>query len=210
MSQKKPKPQAKSGPPPSLKVVETPKSRPNRWLIGGGGLGLAVLGAIFFLFRPDANQPNSADQPLPGLQLFSDLKRDHVDTPINYDRFPPVGGAHSSHWYNSGIYDTQIPLEKVVHLMEHGAVWLTYDPSLSAAEVEQIRKPARGRSCTVVSPFFPGGLKTKVAAVAWGTLLELENADDPRIPRFIAKFERGSQTPEPGATCKGDEGSPIE
>lgn len=173
-------------------------------------MSLLLLGVMAFTFRQSTFPPTSTNQEIASLQTFSDLERGHLETMVNYRSFPPVGGMHSPHWYNAGIYDKPVPLEKVVHTLEHGAVWLTYDPSLNGAEVRKLRSLAKGRPCTVVAPFFAGGLKTKIAAVAWGNLLELDNAYDPRIPQFIVRFERGPQSPEPGAACKGDEGSPVE
>ncbi|HET9972943.1 MAG TPA: DUF3105 domain-containing protein [Streptosporangiaceae bacterium] len=36
---------------------------------------------------------------------------------------------------NCGIYDQPVPNERAVHNMEHGAIWITYQPSLPQAQV---------------------------------------------------------------------------
>jgi hypothetical protein len=53
-------------------------------------------------------------------------------------------------------------------------------------------------------------LPSKVVASAWGVQLKLDSASDPRIAAFIDKYERGPQTPEPGATCRSGVGTPVE
>jgi hypothetical protein len=95
-----------------------------------------------------------------------------------------------------------------VHSLEHGAVWITYQPDLSASEIEQLRSDVRGHAFVLLSPY--PGLPSKVVASAWSTQLKLDSASDPRITSFIAKYEQGPQTPEQGATCRSGIGTPIE
>ena len=63
------------------------------------------------------------------------LEHQHVDGPVSYSITPPVGGPHNGIWMNAGVYTKPIPSERAVHNMEHGAVWITYEPGLSASEV---------------------------------------------------------------------------
>ena len=43
--------------------------------------------------------------------------------------------------------------------------------------------------------------ESPIMLTAWGVQLPIDDADDPRIDQFLAKFRQGPQTPEPGATC---------
>jgi hypothetical protein len=138
---------------------------------------------------------------------FSNLSRDHVDGPVNYPQVPPVGGPHNPVWMNCGIYDKPIPNENAVHSLEHGAVWLTYQPDLPAAAVEQLRGLVRGHSHALLSPY--PGLPAPVVASAWGVQIRADSASDPRLARFVAAYEQGPQTPEPGAACSGAKGVPL-
>jgi hypothetical protein len=167
---------------------------------------LLALGAAYFLFRP---QPNPQTEII-GLETFPDQERGHKDGRLSFKQTPPVGGEHNPAWQNSGIYNTPIEPEKAVHTLEHGGVWITYQPGLSDADVELLKKQARGRGCTLVSPYFAGALDHPVVLVAWGYRLKLDKADDPRIAAFIKRFERGPQTPEPGASCANAIGTPDE
>jgi hypothetical protein len=142
-----------------------------------------------------------------GIQTFTNLSRDHVDGPVTYPQVPPVGGPHNPVWMNCGIYDKPIPNENAVHSLEHGAVWITYLPDLPEAAVEQLRGLVRGHDHALLSPY--PGLPAPVVASAWGVQLRATGADDPRLAKFVATYENGPQTPEPGAVCSGAKGVPL-
>ena len=134
-----------------------------------------------------------------GTQTFTDLDRNHVDTPVDYPQTPPVGGNHNRVWQTCAFYDTVIPKERGVHSMEHGAVWITYSPDLDAAEVEVLRTLQAGGKEVLVSQF--DGLPTPIVASAWGKQLSVESTDDPRLAQFVRYFDDGPQTPEENTPC---------
>ena len=142
-----------------------------------------------------------------GIQYFSGLTTKHTAGTVNYAQIPPVGGDHSDTVLNCGIYDQPVPSENAVHSLEHGAVWVTYQPDLPQAEVDKLRQLVRGHSHLLLSPY--PGLPQPVVASGWGVQLQLPGADDPRLARFLKKYEQGPQTPEPGAECSGGTGNPI-
>ncbi len=144
------------------------------------------------------------------VETFTDLSQDHTEDSVDYDQSPAVGGAHSPEWQNCGVYDEPIDDENAVHSMEHGAVWLAYNPSLSADDVEVLRAFARGQSHIVVSPYLGLADTEAVVATAWGTQLRLDSVDDLRLAVFVATYQEGPQTPELGVTCGGAKGDPIE
>jgi hypothetical protein len=173
------------------------------WLLGATVLGLLVLaGAGVALI--------SRDQigPIEGVTTFENLPRDHQEGSITYEQTPPVGGVHNAAWANCGIYDQPVPNQYAVHSLEHGAVWITYQPDLPAEAVEQLRDFVRGRNYTLLSPY--PNLPSPVVASAWGVQLKVDYADDPRLAQFISKYVQGPQTPEPGAPCYGGVGRPAQ
>jgi hypothetical protein len=135
-----------------------------------------------------------------GTKTFTDLARNHVDTPVDYPQTPPVGGNHSPVWQNCQYYDTSIPNERGVHSLEHGAVWITYSPDLSAADRKVLSDLAATGDHILVSQY--DGLPSPVVATAWGKQLQLQSVKDPELKQFVDFFQSGPQTPEPGATCR--------
>ncbi len=143
---------------------------------------------------------NGDPSPPEGVQTFGTLSRDHTELPVTYPQTPPVGGAHSPVWQNCGFYDKPVGNVHGVHSMEHGAVWITYQPDLPADQVDILRKQAQ-QSYVLVSPY--PGLPSPVVASAWSNQLKLDSASDPRLDQFVRYFRQGPQTPEPGAPCTG-------
>lgn len=130
----------------------------------------------------------------------------HTEGEVNYDQSPPAGGEHNSDWQNAGFYPQPVPNEMAVHTLEHGAVWITYQPDLPQGQVDELRDVADSRECVLVSPY--SDLGSPVVASAWGKQIELEGAEDPALNRFIGTYLQGEQTPEPGAACTGGVGEP--
>lgn len=150
----------------------------------------------------------------------SALRHTHVPGPVTYSVTPPVGGDHNPTWMNCGIYDKPVPNENAVHDLEHGAVWITYQPSLPKAGVAALRAFVERQS--VLSPGgqagsryldltpYPG-LPAPVVVSSWGFQLRLSSATDPRLQEFVSKFRVSrTYTPEYGGPCTGGIGTPLE
>lgn len=170
------------------------------------GIGAAVVLGLAAIIYSSVTAPKP--EPIQGVQIFPNIPgNQHVEGPVGYTQNPPVGGPHNPTWQNCGIYDRAVQNEYAVHSLEHGAVWITYDPNLPADQVELLRNAARGQNRVLVSPY--EGLPTPVVASAWGAQLQLPNASDPRLAQFISQYQRGPYAPEPNASCAGGIGSPI-
>lgn len=141
-----------------------------------------------------------------GVVTYSNLSVTHVTGKVNYPQDPPVGGQHNPVWQNCGIYDQPVVNETAVHSMEHGAVWITYQPNLPASSVDLLRQLVRGKGYIILAPYT--GLTSTVVASAWGVQLKLDDVSDPRLAQFIDYYRSGPQTPEPGAPCTGGVGEP--
>ncbi|NAZ75711.1 DUF3105 domain-containing protein [Kineococcus sp. T13] len=164
-----------------------------------------VVGIAATVVAVIANQPEPPS--LEAVRTFQYTGGQHTEEPVQYTENPPVGGEHAPVWLNCGVYDAPVPNENAVHSMEHGAVWISYSPDLPAEQVEQLREDVAQETYTVLSPY--EGLPSPVVLSAWNNQLEVEDADDPRIEAFLAKFVQGAQTPEPGALCSQGVGTPT-
>ena len=147
-----------------------------------------------------------AERDIEGVETFEGLGNQHVQTAVQYEQNPPVGGDHSPQWQNCGVYTEPVQDVNAVHSLEHGAVWIAYDPSLAADQVESLEERAASNNYVLVSP--REDLPSPIVLGAWGLQLQLEDADDERLGVFIRKYVRGPQTPEPGASCAGSVGTP--
>lgn len=183
-------------------IVKTEDNRVRNILIAAAVV--LSIGALGFLLYLNVREPPSLD----GLRRVAGLSRGH-DEQVDYSgqELPPVGGIHSGVWQNCGIYDQPVEAKNAVHSMEHGAVWVTYHPELPAGEVESLQDAVRGQPFVLLSPY--PELRSPIVMTAWGIQLELDSAGDSRIGDFIDRYQRGPQTPEPGAPCSDGMGSPL-
>ncbi|WP_018685643.1 DUF3105 domain-containing protein [Actinokineospora enzanensis] len=125
------------------------------------------------------------------------------DRRVAYDHLPPLGGAHDDVWAacNGVVYPKAVRTENLVHSLEHGAVWISYNPDeVKGADLATLVKKIDGKPYSVMSPF-PGQRKP-ISVQSWGKQLQVDQVTDPRIDKFIAATRANPYlTPEPGASC---------
>jgi hypothetical protein len=193
-------------PPPPLTV-----GRPKPW----GMIALAAVVVVFAglvigyaVFRVNKSNQNSPEakandaRAIPGIVLKDFPSRNHVQGVVNYTDSPPFGGDHDPTWAdcNGTVYPTELRKENAVHMLEHGAVWITYKPGLAGDQVDALKKKVEGVGYMALSPY--PGLKSNVSLQSWGHQLFVDNAGDERVDRFIDDLRLNSAvTPEFGATC---------
>lgn len=135
------------------------------------------------------------------LQLYPDLQAGHTESRVSYDQTPPVGGPHNPAWLNCGVYDEKQQNENAVHSLEHGAVWITYDPASTTDEEVAALVALAPDTYTIVSPY--PGIGDAMAISAWGAQLRFTDVDDPAVTDFLTQFWQSADAPEPGAPCTG-------
>lgn len=170
-------------------------------LAGASALVIALIaGAVGYAIFSERDDRKAAGD-LTGVKTFDYKGGNHVDGKIDYKESPPAGGEHNAVWLNCGTYDEPVPNEHAVHALEHGAVWITYEPGLAKDDVKKL-DDALPDTYTVLSPY-EGDMPGPIVLSAWDHQLTVESADDPRIKGFIKEYRQGKQTPEPGAACTG-------
>ena len=87
------------------------------------------------------------------------------------------------------------------HSLEHGAVWITYQPGIGGGAIDTLAGIARTRSKVILSPV--SVQSSPIMATAWGWRLELTDPGDIRLRQFVNAFEGAATAPEPGAACVG-------
>ena len=170
-------------------------------------LALAVPVGIFFVRELSAQNAveAAAQADIDGVEEIEIASTLHTESRVDYALLPPVGGDHHPVWQNCGFYDAPVVTEHAVHSLEHGAVWIAYDPDLDPAQVDRIRELSASNAYVLASPF--ADMDSPVTLSAWGVRLEVDSVDDERVEPFLVKYLQGPQTPEPGASCFGGVGA---
>ncbi|HEX9922042.1 MAG TPA: DUF3105 domain-containing protein [Anaerolineae bacterium] len=179
------------------------------WFVIGGILAVALVLGLFYL----GNQGPTVGNSIEGAEIFPDPGQGHIDGDISYAVSEPAGGPHNPTWLNCGIYAEPVRVENVIHSMEHGAVWVAYQPELPEDQVEMLREMVRQERRNRREPLIvlapKPDLEDPIVLTAWRVQLRLDNVSDERVGEFLDRFQRGPFTPEPGAACSGGIGEPL-
>ena len=166
---------------------------------------VAVIGyAAVAVNRANADKVTSVEQ-IAGVQVYDYANgQGHVATPVEYPESPPVGGEHDGEWADctGTVYSVDIRNENAVHSLEHGAVWIAYDPErLSEDDVAALSDLVEGTSGRMLSP--RPGLGAPISLQSWNNQLTVDSVTDPRLQKAadFLTFNPDS-TPELGATCE--------
>lgn len=162
---------------------------------------------VLFALGSACGGGGKAEPELEGVAVIRVDSRDHTDAEVDYDHVLPAGGMHNRVWANCGFYDEEMFPELAVHSLEHGAVWIAYDPALSRADQEVLHDLARADDKLLVSPV--EGMAAPVVATAWARQLELDSVTDPLLEQFIDRYRDASTAPESGGYCSGAYGEPV-
>ena len=134
---------------------------------------------------------------------FSDFGAEHVICEVLYETSPPTSGNHFPTWQNCGFYTEPVRDETAVHAMEHGAIWIAYDPDLDAVRVAEIEAIVGTDPHFLASPY--PGLKNPIVVSAWQRQLAVDDVSTDVFAEFVEnQLGRVSQTaPEAGVSCAG-------
>ncbi|MDQ7026988.1 MAG: DUF3105 domain-containing protein [Anaerolineae bacterium] len=174
-------------------------------IVYGGSIVFIV--AIFAIMGLNAWSKRPID--IRDIESIDPRSRQHLET-VAYDTedgVPPSADSHSPTWQNCGIYASPVRAENALHALEHGAVWITYQPNLPLEQVAELQAIARSSTQFLLSPY--PNLESPIILTSWAFRLRVDNADDKRIGQFIRNYENDESAPEPGARCSGGVGQPI-
>ena len=154
----------------------------------------------------DKSSLKYAQHQIKGLQNSSGLGRKHVEGTVNYPgqaTAPPDGGNHNGTPQSCQVYTAAVANEHAVHSLEHGAVWVTYNPkTASAKDIATLKSLVTIDPYRLMSPY--PNLEAPISLEAWGERLLVKSADDPRVKKFLDLFTQGPQTQEVNGVCAGN------
>jgi hypothetical protein len=153
---------------------------------------------------PKGGDPANDIPSLKAVKTYDYVGNQHTSDPVTYAETPPAGGPHDPVWTDCGVYTQQLRNENAVHSLEHGTVWITYRPDLSAADVQSLEDALASvkDGKTILSPY--PGLPAPAVVTVWNAQLDLTGASDPRLQDFLDFYGDGHTAPEAAmASCKG-------
>ena len=131
-------------------------------------------------------------------QKYEDEGKLHLqpgEQPPEYRVNPPVSGSHDPSPAEWGFYEQEVPDTKVIHSLEHGGIWVSYQPgTLNEEEINQLKELAsKYDQRLIVSPRAKND--TKIAVASWRYLEKLDSLDLELINNFLTT--NVNQSPEP-------------
>ena len=112
------------------------------------------------------------------------------------DGDPLPGGMHDRRPLTAGFYESQIADGAAIHALEHGLIWIAYQPDLVTPEDIEVLRAIQDRFSrdVIVSPRPQN--ETPVTALSWGRILRMDTADDDLLRDFVRSNR--DRSPEPG------------
>jgi hypothetical protein len=160
-----------------------------------GGVGILIAGGLIAVFTFSNPQQNSLPEDI-GPDYSVEMPYEgaaHVDEgeDVSYESNPPSSGPHWPDPLLDGIYETEKPDQALVHSLEHGRIWVSYQPTLPQAAIDQLKDIASKQPRVILTP--RAASETQIALAAWQRidtfdLNEAGNVDRQRILDFIARY----------------------
>jgi len=177
---------------------------------GGSRTVYLIVGAVIVLFVGgfialavvDARQQSGSAAPNDVKTYDVGPAGQHTSGDVDYEQSPPVGGEHDPVWQNCGYYDKPVRDENAVHSLEHGAVWITYNPQkVSKSDITTLSKLVTNQPGRLMSPY--AGLDSAISIQSWDHQLKVSKASDKRLKQFADFFTTNPDFyPEVGASCE--------
>lgn len=165
------------------------RRRPWAWVLGGVAGGVIAVGIWIVLgSNPGRRMPDEGQGHVP------------AGIPVRYRHHPPTSGLHWPKPAPWGDYEQEVPEETWVHNLEHGGIVILYRCETPCPDlVRQLRevyasfpKSKYGHVKILISPY--SKLKTRLAALAWSWIDELDSFDRNRLLHFYrAHVDRGPE-----------------
>ena len=118
-------------------------------------VGTIIIGSIGLFAIGKMSRP--PEPPRPGVEQ-TDHGREHVNSQKYGGDQPPTSGAHANPvtW---GVYDTEVRDDQTIHNMEHGGVYISYQPSLPKEQIKKL-------TSLLSEPFFDPKFQPKKIVLA--------------------------------------------
>ena len=160
-------------------------------------LATVVVGFIAFIIVSKITAP--PEPPRPGIEQ-ADHGREHVSSKEYGGDQPPTSGSHANPvaW---GVYDTEVRDDQAIHNMEHGGIYVSYQPDLPQDQIEKLKKllsepfsnPEFQPKKIVLAP--RAANKSPIVLSSWRRSESLASYDQKKIEEYITR--NLGKSPEP-------------
>ena len=157
---------------------------------------VALVVLVFIIARTPLGF-SSSDDPLLGEEMSLDQPQ-HVPVGSLGPNPPltPAGGPHYPAPLRQGIYDEPVADGNAIHALEHGMVWISYQPDeVSEADLDVLRNVASDFARdAILSPRVENA--SPIIVVSWGRRIIMDAVDEQLIRDFVTTNR--NRSPEPG------------
>lgn len=158
------------------------------WIIGVGVMSALIGGIVWAVI---ANKPAPLGEDFSRVVPHESATHITEGEKVSYQSNPPTSGSHWPDPLRDGIYNEEKPDEAIVHSLEHGRVWISYQPDIPSEIKEQLRAIVKHEARVILTP--RAANETDIALAAWNRLdafdLNLDGLfDENRVKDFIRRY----------------------
>ncbi|MEZ4553599.1 MAG: DUF3105 domain-containing protein [Dehalococcoidia bacterium] len=171
--------------------------------IGSVLAAVVIVGAIFVANR-GGNSTSSSEVSTDDLMgsavpiADSSTDRQHIADPLLLQippGEPPPRGPHFASPHPTGIFKDPIPDGNAIHSLEHGIVWITYNPAkVDQDTVNKLGDLVRDYAVDVMLSPRPEN-DDAIDIVSWGQIMTFDRFDKDTLEKFITTNR--NRAPEP-------------
>lgn len=142
-------------------------------------IALGIIASIALVVGVSVWVARRSPHQIPG-EVFASQGQEHVSlgNEFTYNSNPPTSGPHYAQPANWEMYDYEVNDGIFIHNMEHGGIWISYRPTISAQAMEDLKNMVNefGGSQIVMAP--RAANDTDIAIAAWTRLLKFDLTGD--------------------------------
>src|SRR3990167_2118010 len=165
------------------------------------GVGVWFFTKSSSLVKPEeSNKAEAVSTPVLGTVDYDIVSRTHISQGTSgsgYNSNPPSSGPHWQGPAKNGFYYSALPDQQLIHNLEHGHIWIAYKPDAGDEIKSKLKEIAQKEDWkVVVAPREAND--SRIALVAWGRVLKMDEPDYTKIEGFIRTYRNRSEekTPE--------------
>ena len=127
------------------------------------------------------------------IETFDEQDATHIDVGTPHDPYnssPPTSGPHYEIPAETKFFPEQIPVEQVIHNMEHGQIVIFFQPDAESEIVTQVEQVvAQEPAATVAAPYTDIESPYQLVLTAWGALQRCEQVSQEVVDDFRREYQ---------------------